>query len=425
MAGHPAIVDQVGAPQPVRMLDRGQREGIEATGRIVNQRGGRGQVCLRGRGSDQARQPGQRQFAIGAAGIEADAELALDCAAQLKEQQRVETQLQQIALRRQLRRIIETQLGCNMGAEPADQGIGVMRIAAGWRGEAGRCAGRGQRPGCGRRGDAQPFTPDRIESLRHDPHRQPVGRSAHYRLFQVPQALGRTEGAHAVGGEPVQQGGIGGMTHVGPGAPGHGNDGQGTAGRSGLRQSVQIGAGQGMRALASRAQRGGSGGIEQQIASLMRKQPVVQLVCGFRFECQYRCQSFGGEQGQRHIVEPAGGVNDPVDAAIGLQLVQCGGQLHRVRHIAAQPAQLAGMAAADGMAEIGPVRGSVWRQQGNARCALPYQPFDADPAQPAEGARDQMPALAAQAAGRQGRRHMRLQRQAGLQCLPVAHGDPA
>ncbi len=86
MAGHAAVVDQVGAAQPVSVLDRCQRERLEAAIGLRHDDSVTG--CKRrffGAGQQQCAQAANAQVAVRLFGVQTNAQLALDVAAQLKE----------------------------------------------------------------------------------------------------------------------------------------------------------------------------------------------------------------------------------------------------------------------------------------------------------------------------------------------------
>lgn len=107
-----------------------------------------------------------------------------------------------------------------------------------------------------------------------------------------------------------------------------------------LGQPVQVAAGQRMGALARRAEGGGSGRVENKIASVVVAQGLQQLACRLRFYRKNGSQLVVVKLLQGRVSQYASGMNRSGNAAVGRQIVKNRGQLPGIAHITTADARL-------------------------------------------------------------------------------------
>ena len=107
-----------------------------------------------------------------------------------------------------------------------------------------------------------------------------------------------------------------------------------------LGQPVQVAAGQRMGALTRRAEGGGSGRVENKIASVVVAQGLQQLACRLRFYRENGSQLVVIKLLQGRVSQYASGMNRSGNAAVGRQIVKNRGQLPGIAHITTADARL-------------------------------------------------------------------------------------
>lgn len=95
-----------------------------------------------------------------------------------------------------------------------------------------------------------------------------------------------------------------------------------------------------MGALTRRAEGGGSGRVENKIASVVVAQGLQQLACRLRFYRENGSQLVVIKLLQGRVSQDASGMNRSGNAAVGRQIVKNRGQLPGIAHITTADARL-------------------------------------------------------------------------------------
>ncbi len=320
----------------------------------------------------------------------------------------------------------QAQLAADRSTQPLAERLLIDLLITG-HGGSGEGAGPGSafygRTGLGLLDMLRQQATARVNALSVYAHRQIPRRTAHDRLFQMPQAFAGGQRAHAALCQSGMQLSVGGASGFTPGTP-RNTDRVQTGVDSRFGQSIQIGTGQRMSPLTRCAETGGGRGIQEQVATLISERRL-QLVSCRAFDLQQRLHARGVEIAQRSVVQQPGAVNRTTQAAIGAQCVEAGRQHRLIADIAGHPAYFTTILPLQGIDPLIALGRAAWCHQGDARRALIGQPMAAQTTQTAECAGYDMPAAVLEALCRQAGAVVRLHAERLYLRYALAHGNPA